>query len=282
MLQVYRRTVKSYGIISLATIVMMLVNHSRAEADTSLLPATKLKAKPVVDLQAQPFELSQIRLLDGPFKQAMLRDGQYLLSLDPDRLLHTFRLNAGLPSTTEPLGGWEQPTCEVRGHFVGHYLSGCALLFAATGDEKYRQRANLLAQELARCQQALGSSGYLSAYPESFIDRVESLQPVWAPYYTIHKIMAGLLDIHIYCDNAQALQVVEGMARWCQSRCSKLAEEQMQRMLSRTEQGGMNEVLANLYAVTGKPEYLCSLVGLCNRPTTIRSPPGSSRWVYVC
>ena len=76
------------------------------------------------------------------------------------------------------------------------------------------------------------------------------------PTTRLHKIMAGLLDVHVYCDNAQALQVVEGMARWCQSRCDKLSDEQMQQMLNRTEQGGMNEVLANLYAVTGKPEYL--------------------------
>ncbi len=207
-------------------------------------------------LKAQPFELSRIRLLDGPFQEAMLRDGQYLLSLDADRLLHTFRLNAGLPSTAQPLGGWEEPKCEVRGHFAGHYLSGCALMYAATGDEQYRQRAALLVGELAKCQQALGSSGYLSAYPESFIDRAENLQQVWAPYYTLHKIMAGLLDIHIHCDNAQALQVVEGMAHWCQSRCDKLSEQQMQQMLNRTEQGGMNEVLANLHAVTGKQDYL--------------------------
>ncbi len=244
------------ALVLLPLLTLILWPGSVAQADTGLLPAARLKVARQVALKAEPFELSQVRLLDGPFKAAMLRDGKYLMSLEPDRLLHTFRLNAGLPTSAQPLGGWEAPKCEVRGHFMGHYLSGCALLFAATGDQKYQQRAAHIVQELAKCQQALGSSGYLSAYPESFIDRVETLQPVWAPYYTLHKIMAGLLDVHIYCQNDQALQVAEAMVRWCQSRCDKLSEEQMQKMLTHTEQGGMNEVLANLYAVTGKPQYL--------------------------
>ncbi len=243
-------------LIWLTVLGMTLTAPGRTSADTSLLSADRMRVRLPVQLKAEPFDLSQVSLLDGPFREAMLREGEYLMSLEADRLLHTFRLNAGLPSTAQPLGGWEEPKCEVRGHFVGHYLSGCALMYASTGDERYRQRAALLVEELASCQQALGSSGYLSAFPESFIDRVESLQPVWAPYYTLHKIMAGLLDIHVYCHNAQALQVVEGMARWCQSRCEKLSDQQMQQMLNRTEQGGMNEVLANLSAVTGKPEYL--------------------------
>ena len=95
-----------------------------------------------------------------------------------------------------------------------------------------------------------------SAYPESFIDRVEARRQVWAPYYTLHKIMAGLLDSHVYCVNRQALEVLEGMARWCKGRCDKLSEEQMQQMLNATEQGGMNDVLAGLYAITGNPDHL--------------------------
>ena len=219
-------------------------------------PGEKSKVEPVGTLQAQPFPLEQVRLLDGPFREAMQRDGRYLLSLDTDRLLHTFRLNAGLPSSAEPLGGWEAPNCEVRGHFVGHYLSGCALMYAATGEEAYRQRALQVVAALAECQQAIGNTGYLSAFPESFFDRVETLQRVWAPYYTLHKILAGLLEVYVHCGDARALEIAEGMARWCQSRCDKLSDEQMQQMLNRTEQGGMNEVLANLYALTGKPQYM--------------------------
>ncbi len=88
--------------------------------------SSKVEVAPVVPIKAYAFALEDVRLLDGPFKHAMDLDHQYLLSLETDRLLHTFRLNAGLPSTAQPLGGWEEPKCELRGHFIGHYLSACA------------------------------------------------------------------------------------------------------------------------------------------------------------
>jgi uncharacterized protein len=210
-------------------------------------------------LKAEPFDLKQVRLLDGPFKDAMERDHKYLLELDADRFLHNFRVTAGLPSTAKPLGGWEKPDCELRGHSVGHYLSACALMYASTGDERLKARAETIVAELAKCQEALPQQGYnkgfLSAYPESFFDRVDAAQKVWAPYYTLHKIMAGLLDVRVYCGNRQALEVLEKMADWLKFRVDRLSHDQMQRAL-RNEHGGMNEVLANLYAVTGNPEHL--------------------------
>ena len=127
-------------------------------------------------------------------------DRKYLLSLEVDRLLHNFRVNAGLPSSAQPLGGWEEPKGELRGHFVGHYLTACALMYASTGDERIKEKGNAVVAGLAECQAKIGT-GYLSAYPEEFFDRVESLQRVWAPYYTLHKIYAGLLDMYVYCDN---------------------------------------------------------------------------------
>jgi hypothetical protein len=207
-----------------------------------------------VPLRARPFELKQVRLLNGPFKDAMERDRRYLHALESDRLLYKFRENAGLAAPGEPMGGWER--LEVCGHTMGHYLSACAMMYASTGDEKLKAKADAIVAELARCQEALGPTGYLSAFPESFIERAEKLQRVWAPYYTLHKIMAGLLDMYLHADNEQALDVLRKMAAWCKSRCDKLSEDQMQAMLNRTEQGGMNEVLANLYAVTGNPDHL--------------------------
>ncbi len=214
---------------------------------------------PVVALQAEPFALESVRLLDGPFREAMLRDKAYLLSLDPDRLLHNFRVTAGLPSSATPLGGWESPDCELRGHSVGHYLSACALMYASTGDPELKKRTDYLVAELAKCQDALPSKGYnsgfLSAYPESLFDRVDQHQKVWAPYYTLHKIMAGLLDVFEHGDNPQALAVLNRMADWLKSRVDRLSYDQMQLALS-NEHGGMNEVLANLYAITGNPDHL--------------------------
>ena len=214
---------------------------------------------PKVPLKASPFELSQVRLLDGPFREAMLRDRDYLLSLDPDRLLHSFRVTAGLPSSATPYGGWEKPDCEVRGHSVGHYLTACARMYASTGDARLKARADTLVAAFAKCQEALPArgahAGYLSAFPESFIDRVEAHPPVWAPWYTLHKIMAGLLDAYQECGNAQALEVALRMADWIKYRIDHIPPEQMQRSLD-TEFGGMNEVLANLYGVSGNPEHL--------------------------
>ena len=213
-----------------------------------------IETRDKIALRAQPFPLSSVRLLDGPFKHAQELDLQYLLSLDLDRLLHTFRLNAGLPSTARPYGGWEEPKCELRGHFVGHYLSACALMYASTGDERLKQKGEAVVAGLAACQ-ARFPSGYLSAYPEEFFDRVEKQQPVWAPYYTLHKIFAGLLDMNVLCGDQQALEVAKKFGDWVIARNSRLTDAQMQAMLG-NEHGGMNECLANLYALTGEDKYL--------------------------
>lgn len=215
----------------------------------------KPKVKPIVSLAVEPFSLHQIRVLDGPFLEMIKRNRKYLLELDPDRLLHNFRLNAGLPSDAQPLGGWEDPQVELRGHFVGHYLTACSLMYALTSDEELKKRADYLVTELARCQEALGPSGYLSAFPEEYIDRLIAQQKVWAPWYTLHKIMAGLLDTYRYTGNRMALNILEKMANWIKAKLEKLTSPQIQAMLE-TEFGGMNEVLTNLYAYTGKPDYL--------------------------
>jgi len=179
-----------------------------------------------VVLEASPFDLASVRLLDGPFRDAMLRDQQYLLALDPDRLLHTFRLNAGLASSAQPLGGWEAPDVELRGHTVGHYLSALALMYASTGDQQFKARGDLVVAELAKAQAALGARasypGYLSAFPEEFIDRVEARQRVWAPYYTLHKIMAGLLDMYQLCGSRLALDVLIRQVDWVRWRMDRL------------------------------------------------------------
>ncbi|MFO7889903.1 MAG: glycoside hydrolase family 127 protein [bacterium] len=210
---------------------------------------------PLADNRIHPFPLKDVRLLDGPFKANQERDREYLHSLDSDRLLYNFRINAQLPSDAEPLGGWEKPDVELRGHTVGHYLSACAMMYAATGDEGLKEKADYIVDELSKVQEVLSAGGYLSAFPEEFIDRVELTEKVWAPYYTLHKIFAGLLDMYIYCDNQTALDIAEKMAQWIKSRTDKLSYEDMQRMLNHTEQGGMNETLCNLYALTGEREY---------------------------
>lgn len=215
----------------------------------------KSESRERVQWRVEPFPLKQVRLLDGPFKEAMEINNKWLLSLSSDRLLHTFRLTAGLASSAEPLGGWERPDCELRGHFAGgHYLSAVALAHAATGDEALKTKGNEMVAELAKCQEAL-KSGYLSAFPEEEFDRLREERRVWAPYYTYHKIMAGLLDMYVYTGNEQALNTAEGMAGWVGHWTESISDEHMQRILQ-TEYGGMMESLLNLYAVTGKRQYL--------------------------
>jgi uncharacterized protein len=205
--------------------------------------------------KVQPFPLQQVRLGEGPCKVAMEANRKFLHSLPPDRLLHTFRLNAGIPSSAQPLGGWEAPDCELRGHYAGgHYLSACALMYASTGDEDLKNNANTVISELGKCQKAL-KSGYLSAFPVEFFDRLRDRERVWAPFYTIHKIMAGALDMYVYTGNEQALDIAEKMAGWVAGYTQPLSYNHMQRVLG-TEFGGMGETLSNLYAVTGKEYYL--------------------------
>jgi len=238
----------------LTVVVSLAMLAGSAQADALAGGESKVKVKAVIPLKAWAFRLQDVRLLDSPFKHAMELDRKYLLSLDEDRLLHNFRVNAGLPSSAKPLGGWEEPNGELRGHSVGHYLTACAMMYASTGDERLREKGNAVVSGLAECQVKMGS-GYLSAYPEEFIDRVEARRRVWAPYYTLHKIYAGLLDMYVYCDSRQALEVCKKFADWVIRRNERLSDEQMQRMLD-TEHGGMNEVLANVYGLTGEEKYL--------------------------
>src|SRR6202050_4169767 len=217
--------------------------------------AGKSTSREKISWKARPFPMKQVRLGEGPCKVAMEADRQYLRSLPPDRLLHTFRINAAIASSAEPLGGWEAPDCELRGHYAGgHYLSASALMYASSGDDDLKNNANTVVAELGKCQAAL-KSGYLSAFPVEFFDRLRERQRVWAPFYTVHKIMAGLLDMYVYCGNEQALDMVQQMANWTAGYTGPLSYEHMQRVLG-TEYGGMGEVLANLYAVTGRGYYL--------------------------
>jgi uncharacterized protein len=222
-------------------------------------PLAAERVAPKGPIVARPFDLADVRLGPGPFRDAMERDKAYLLRLDPDRLLHTFRLNVGLPSAARPYGGWEAPGGELRGHTLGHYLSACALMYRSTGDAELKRRIADVVRELGRCQAAGPGAGYrpgyLSAFPESFVDRVERGEPVWAPWYTLHKLYAGLLDAYRLAGDAQALEILKRTADWVALRVDRLTREEMQRSLQ-TEFGGMNDVLAALYATTGEARHL--------------------------
>jgi len=222
----------------------------------AMRPTGKNTVREKIVWKARPFPMKQVRLGDGPCKTAMEADRRFLSSLPPDRLLHTFRINSGIASSAQSLGGWEAPDCELRGHYAGgHYLSAVALMYASSGDEGLKKNGDIVVTELAKCQKGLNNGGYLSAFPIEFFDRLRNREKVWAPFYTIHKIMAGLPDMYVYTGNEQALDMVEKMAGWTAGYTGSLSYDHMQRILG-TEYGGMGETLSNLYAVTGKPYYL--------------------------
>jgi len=212
--------------------------------------------------KAYSFNLQNVRLLKSRFTENMQREGEWMLSLPVDRLLHSFRVNAGMltdqkDSKTKmprPLGGWEQLDMELRGHSIGHLLSGLALQYASTGEEKFRIKADSLVKGLAQVQQVLDQDGYLSAFPQHYIDRNIAGQAVWAPWYTIHKLAAGFIDQYCYAGNTEALAVVRKMADWAYKKLSSLTPEQLAVML-RNEFGGMNEAWYNLYAITGETAH---------------------------
>ena len=212
--------------------------------------------------KAYPFPDTSVKLKPSWIQQRDALNIQYLKSLDPDRLLHNFRVNAGLPSEATPLEGWEAPQIGLRGHFTGHYLSAVASVVENLKDKLLSDRLNYMVAELGKCQKALGN-GYLSAFPERDFNTLETrFGGVWAPYYTYNKIMQGLLDVYVRTGNKQAYQMVSDMADYVERRMAKLDAESIEKMLysvganPSNEAGAMNEVLYKLYQVSKNPRHL--------------------------
>ncbi|CAN6216324.1 unnamed protein product [Urochloa humidicola] len=215
--------------------------------------------------------LHDVRLdLDGDaaYGRAQRTNLEYLLLLDVDRLVWSFRTQAGLPAPGQPYGGWEGPDVELRGHFVGHYLSASAKMWASTHNATLAGKMSAVVDALHECQRAGGGTGYLSAFPAEFFDRFEAIAPVWAPYYTIHKIMQGLLDQHVVAGNDKALGMVVAMADYFAGRVAnvirKYSIERHWTSLNE-ETGGMNDVLYQLYTITKDQRHLV-LAHLFDKP----------------
>lgn len=207
------------------------------------------------------FALSDVRLLDGPFRDAQERDARYLLSLEPDRLLHNFRVNAGLAPKAPVYGGWEseEPWVGIRchGHTLGHYLSAVSMMAASTDDARFGKRAEYVVSELRACQAARGD-GLVCAFPDGskpLDDAVAGRRFAGVPWYTQHKIFAGLRDAHVHAATPGALPVLVALAEWTWNATRAMSDDAMQHMLD-TEHGGMTEVLADVAALAREPKYL--------------------------
>lgn len=207
------------------------------------------------------FPLDKVILMDAHFsvRRGLVR--KYILEFDLDRLMHTFKKNAGLETHAVPLGGWEEETCGLRGHFVGHFLSSCSKFAHADKDEQMKGVADEIVRILGMCAQA---NGYLSAFGEDTLDILESEENrnVWAPYYTLHKILQGLIDAYRYVGNGDALKLAVNIAMYIRERFQKLSFWKIDGILRCTkvnpvnEFGGIGDALYSLHEITRDPEIL--------------------------
>lgn len=219
---------------------------------------------------AEPFDLAEVRLLDGPFKDAQERDKGYILRVEPDRLMHWFRVNNGVPSKAKPYGEWKTNDYAFQGHYEGHFLSAGAEIYRNTGDTRFKERLDQTVAIMAEVQAAKGS-GWLAPFPESWVRIMAGIEPrppglgrLPVPWYALHKVYQGLIDAHTLAGNQQALDVMLKVAAWLEKYSAQISDDAFQKMLDE-EHGGVNEALANLYAVTKNPAHLALAKRFCHR-----------------
>lgn len=256
-------------------------DHVGTFTETGVIAGTKYPVTAVVEVRdhlqpayksREPFvhALSKETALCGDswFLRAQHWSEAFLLSVNDDQMLYNFRTASGLDTKGAPaMIGWDAPDSKLRGHTTGHYLSGLALCYRATGNKAIREKAVYMCRSLEECQDAFGRmagihEGFLSGYDETQFDLLEQYvryPEIWAPYYTLHKILAGLLDCYEYAGIDTGLQVASRLGEWVYRRLSRLAPHTRKTMWSiyiAGEFGGMNEVMARLYQLTGNEDYL--------------------------
>ena len=252
---------KNILLIALFMVILSSCNSTTEE------PVIETGGPEAIEFRALPFELDRVRLLEGRFSHAMDLNRKILLDYEPDRFLSTFRLEAGLEPKADHYGGWEDyPRRNLNGHSLGHYMSALAMMYKNTGEQEFLDRLNYIVDELNICQEADGD-GYIGALPgakkvfEEEISKGEirsagfDLNGYWAPFYIMHKILAGLNDAYLLCGNEEALAISLRFADWISTIVEPLNDEQLQEMLH-CEHGGINESFAELYAITGEEKYL--------------------------
>lgn len=216
-----------------------------------------------VTAQMQAFSLKEVSLSEGIFKNAQDVDLEYILALEPDKLLAPYLIDAGLPLKAKRYGNWESSGLD--GHIGGHYLSALAMMYASTGNAEVKKRLDYMVSELARCQ-TQNANGYVGGIPQGkiFWDRIHKgdidgsgfgLNNTWVPFYNIHKLYAGLRDAYEYAHNEQAKEVLIKLGDWLIELLKPLSDAQVQQIL-RTEHGGINESFADIFIITKDPKYL--------------------------
>jgi DUF1680 family protein len=228
--------------------------------------------------KVEAFPLSSVRLLESPFIKAQQDDGNYIQSLDKDRLLAPFLKDAGMKPLKENYGNWESDGLD--GHIAGHYVSAVAQMYAATGEKVYLDDLNYMLNWLEKCQQANGN-GYVGGVPngkqlwsEVAKGNVAEVYKRWVPWYNLHKLYSGLVDAYLLTGSERAKTILIKLSDWCLTLTSNLSDEQMQQMLG-SEHGGMNEVFANVSYITKDVKYMQLAKRFSHR--AIRSIAGKTR-----
>jgi len=205
-----------------------------------------------------PIPPGKVKLLPGMFQHRFDLNRNYVMSLRSQNLLQNHYLEAGLwsaRSRPEDIHwGWESPTCQLRGHFLGHWLSAAARMYANTGDAQVKAKADHIVSELARCQEENGGE-WAGPIPEKYLDWIARGKRVWAPHYTLHKTLMGLYEMAAHAGSEQALHVLTRWADWFYRWSGQFSRQEMDDILD-VETGGMLEVWAELYGLTGREEHL--------------------------
>ena len=245
------------------------ITENGQEAWAEIHCCSELQKEETPEVKGSFFPIGQVRLLDGTlYYEYQQRMAEYLLSVDDDQMLYNFRKACGLDTRgAEPMTGWDEDSCKLKGHTSGHYMSGIALAWAATGDERFLQKINCMVDGLKECQDAFAASGeyhrgFLSAYSEEQFDLLEEYvryPEIWAPYYTLDKIMSGLYDCWKLAGNQKAGEILDLLGDWVYERLSRLPKEQLDKMWSMYiagEYGGMLGTMVKVYEVTDKENHL--------------------------
>ena len=211
-----------------------------------------------------PLNKTDVRVTGGVFRERMNTDRDYLLELDSQCLLQNFYLEAGIimpglqvvpdPNEAKLHWGWESPTCQLRGHFLGHWLSAAAAFVASDNDFELKTKLDRIVAELARCQKLNGGE-WVGSIPEKYMDRLSGSEYIWSPQYTMHKTLMGLVDAYRYAGSDQALEIADHLADWYIKWIERASAVDPD-IAYKGEQGGMLEQWAELYDITKNEKYL--------------------------
>ncbi len=199
----------------------------------------------------------KVVLTDGDLIRRRNDNRNYLMSLTTRNLLYNYELEATLTHDAcipqDMHGGWESPTCQLRGHFLGHWLSAAAMIICVSEDTELKAKADIIIDRLAKCQEANGGK-WVASIPEKYLYRIANGHGIWAPHYTIHKTFMGLVDMYRFTGNTKALEIADNFADWFVEWTDGFSIEQMNNILD-YETGGMLEIWVQLLDITGKDKY---------------------------